>query len=406
MHHRGGTPGDRFVSNPEVVYVLPDKMGGVHSYVRSLLAYRRPDDFDYAAVLTRNRPDTDTASHEPLTGADRLVRFEYELPPENLRAVLARLARAAGRREGVLVANDWIELAMATVHDTGRAVVAVTHGDYDYYYRLAVTHEPVIDAYVTFSARIYDCLCALLPQRRDTIHLLKYGVAVPEEPHRSTTTGPLRLLYAGRIHRQKGVLDLPAIAAKLRERGCEAQWTIIGTGPDDDELRRQWPDIPVQFAGLQTVDAVLAGYREQDVLVMPSRNEGLPVVLLEGGAAGVVPVVSNIPSGIPEIVRHGETGFLPEVGDIDGFVDAILQINAERGLLARMSAAIRDVVSRQYDARVCTPAYQKVYADVMANRRPWRPRPLPYGSRLDRAWIPNRLVKWVRGGRNRQVVRS
>ena len=70
---------------------------------------------------------------------------EYALPLENLHAVLNRLRRAIPRGEGVLVANDLLELALASAVDCNRAVVQNLHGDNDYYYDLAERHENVID---------------------------------------------------------------------------------------------------------------------------------------------------------------------------------------------------------------------------------------------------------------------
>jgi glycosyltransferase involved in cell wall biosynthesis len=129
---------------------------------------------------------------------------------------------------------------------------------------------------------------------------------------------------------------------------------------------------------------------------MPCRGEGLPVALLEAGAAGVVPVISNLASGIPEVVENGVTGYRPEPGDIAGFVDAIASIAAHRTALEAMSGAVRALVAGRYDANVCTGRYQDFYARVMAGRKPWTRRPLPYGSRLDRPWIPNAVVQMVR----------
>ena len=383
------------MSRPEVVYVLPDKMGGVHSYVRNLLTHRQADGCDYAAVLTRNSGDPHTPSDDPLASANRVVRFAYRLPSENLHAVLKRLAHAIGAGPGVIVANDWIELAVASAHDTGRAVVGITHGDFDFYYRLAVTHEQTIDAFVTYSAHMRDRLRDLLPHRRHDIHLLPYGVAIPLA-FRQPSTGLLRLIYAGRLSRDKGIFDLPEIARELQRRGCDVQWTIQGTGPDEVALKELWPGVRTTWTGMQTMEAVLDGYRRHDVLVMPSRGEGLPVALLEAGAAAVVPVISNLASGIPEVVQPGVTGFRPEPGDIAGFAAAVAELDRDRDALQRMSIAVRDLVSRRYDAVTCTAAYQRLYADVIAHRRPWRAQPMPYGSRLDQPWIPNRLVQWVR----------
>src|ERR671918_3059908 len=96
---------------------------------------------------------------------------------------------------------------------------------------------------------------------------------------------------------------------------------------------------------------VLAEYTRHDVLVMPSRDEGLPVALLEGGAAGVVPVVSDRPSGVPEIVRDGDTGFRAPIGDCAAFAHAIAALAADRPRVEQMSAAIRAHVAHGWDIR-------------------------------------------------------
>jgi len=64
--------------------------------------------------------------------------------------------------------------------------------------------------------------------------------------------------------------------------------------------------------------------------------------------------------------------------------------------LEAMSAAIRSHVGRTFDADVCTAHYQRLFQRVYAQRRPWTPRPLPYGSRLDQPWIPNVVTKLAR----------
>ena len=140
--------------------------------------------------------------------------------------------------------------------------------------------------------------------------------------------------------------------------------------------------------------ACLAGH---DVFVLPTRVEGLPVALLEAMGAGVVPVVSNILSGVPEVVTAGVTGLLPEVGDIDGFADAIARLAADRGWLERFSDAGRQLVTSRFDIRDRVSDYQVLYARYAELYRPLPPdAALQYGSRLDQPWIPNSFVRVVR----------
>ena len=228
---------------PAVVYVLPDKMGGMMNIVAHLLEYRQPDGFAYHAVLTHNHLNTDIRFAQPLV-CDSQTTIEFTLPIENLHAVMRRLARAIPKGPGVVVASDSLDLATLSVHDVGKAVILILHGDHDYYYDLAVKHDRVVHAYVAYSRRMYEQLLAHLPHRADSIYYMPYGIPLPPRV-RTATPGPLRLIFAGRLeHGQKGVLELPAIDAHLRDRGVDVTWTIIGDGPDGAKLRASWPESP------------------------------------------------------------------------------------------------------------------------------------------------------------------
>ncbi len=386
----------------EVVYVLPNKLGGVFSYVGNLLSHRQSDDFSYAAVRTQNACEPDAEISEALP-ADRDILFNYSLPIENVHAVLRRLARVIPHGPGVIVANGWIELALTSIYDSGRAVVAINHGDFDFYYDLAVRHRDTIDAFVTYTERMFRHLQHLLPDRHDSIFLLPYGVVLPygvDIPGRVRRPAPgrLRLLYVGRLAEDKGIFDLPLIDRRLRELGVDPAWTIQGAGPDETRLKAAWSDRrDLQWKGQQSKADVLRLYEQHDVLVMPSRNEGLPVALLEAGAAALIPVVSDLPSGIPEVVESGVSGYRVPVGDIRRFADAIALLDADRPRLESMSAVVRDVVVTRFDASRRTVDYQRLFGRwrELKRARPAHPR-LVYGSRLDQPWMPNAAVKLIR----------
>ena len=65
------------------------------------------------------------------------------------------------------------------MHDVGRAVVLILHGDHDYYYDLAEKHDRVVHAYVAYSRRMYEQLLAHLPHRADSIFYIPYGIPLP-----------------------------------------------------------------------------------------------------------------------------------------------------------------------------------------------------------------------------------
>lgn len=379
---------------PDVVYALPDKLGGVFNFCGNLLAHRSGP-MRAGAVLTHNRLDRDARSDERLS-ADWQTVVEHS-PVENLYAVLRRMRRAL-EGSGALVCNDWLELAAAAAYPGGRTVFSIMHMDAPYYDGLAVRHEPDIDVYVTYTTYLRDRLVALLPHRADSIVLRRYGVSI--RGRRRASAGPLRLLYSGRLDRHKGVFDLPAIDAGLGAAGADVRWTIQGTGPDEDELRSAWHNDHVRWCGRRSMPEVLAEYEQQDVLVMPSRHEGLPVALLEAGAAGMTVVVSDLPTGIPEVVHNGETGYRRPPGDVAGFSEAILRFARDRDHLEQAGGALADLVRREWDIATNAAGYERLFEEWEQRRRPRRAgRVVPYGSRLDTPWMPNAVVRAVRGWR-------
>jgi glycosyltransferase involved in cell wall biosynthesis len=389
-----------------VVYALPGKMGGVVTNLANLQRHCDPARFSQHTVLTRNQLDVDTP-FEGGMGGDSQSLFVHALPLENLHSVLRRFQRAVPPGDGVLVASDWLELAWASSHGTERAVFQVLHGDFDYYYDLALKHQDIIDIFITCSRLIHEKLRKLIPDRAEEIHHIPYGVPIAERT-RTPASGSLRLLYAGRLEQvQKRVFDLPRIDEALRTRNASVKWTIAGGGPHETELRSRWRDGGnVQWTGVLSNRETIELMASHDVFVLPSEAEGLPLALLESMSAGLVPVVSDLPSGVREVVLPGETGFLNPVGDVGAFADAIAKLDADRVTLERLGKSARKTVSEAYDVRRQASRYEALYVDWLKLRRA-RPRrvKLPYGSRLDRPWIPNPLVRFIRE-RTRPELRS
>ena len=228
----------------------PDALGGIASLVEGL-ARSRPASASalelcwLRAADFRNRPRI--ASGE--TARWHEIFVAHDLHHENLFAVLRRMRRVLGAGPGVFVANDSLGLAYAARYDTGKAVVQIVHGDNHVYYNAAETFEANIDAFVCVSARIHGELCRRLPQRKRDIHHLPSGVPIPERV-RVAGPLPLRLVYCGRLKREKGVLDLPEIDRQITAAGVEVGWTIVGSGPEEAALREGFDDRSrVHFTG-------------------------------------------------------------------------------------------------------------------------------------------------------------
>jgi glycosyltransferase involved in cell wall biosynthesis len=392
----GDHPSVASLTSPSVIAVLPDQIGGALNIVDGLFRHRRPDRFAYGVILTHNPLSTGTRFGGAFT-ADYQAAFEFKTPVENLYSVLRRLHGVIPSGEGILLANDLLELAMASAFDCGRTVIQLLHADADYYYDLAARHDDVVDAFIVYGQTMERRLKKRLPHRSTDIYFLPYGIAEPRR-RRTAAAGKLRLLYAGRLEeQQKGVLELPLIDRALIERNIDVQWTVIGSGPDENRLRDAWTSSRVRFLGPKTRVDVVDIACEHDVFVLPTRWEGVPVALLEAMSVGMVPVVSRVESGVSDILTNGVTGLMPPVGDVAAFAQAIAALDADRVTLESIGNAASAYVRTNHDVRHRTDAYQQLFARYKEMKRP-RPHraSLPYGSRLDRRWLPNSAVRAVR----------
>ncbi len=390
-------------ANGSVVYVMADKLGGIMSLNSNLIRYRQADAFAHHAILLHDKLSAYTRFDREIVGANTQVTFEYS-SFENLYAVLRRLRDMLPKGPGVLVSNNSLELDMLDLYDSDRTVMQIVHDEYNL--GLALAHEPVVDVFVAHSRFYYGKLRTALPMRQDSIFYLPYGI--PLSPTvRQPESGPLRLIFVGRLHAGKGIFDLPAIDRLLLEAGLEVEWTIVGDGPQKQSLMERWNTSNpghVSYFAPDTNQEVLALCAQGDIFVLPTRFEGFPVSLLEAMSAGLVPVVSHLPSGIPEVVTT-ETGFHPAVGDCAGFAKAILELDRDRERLETLSRACRRTVEERFDIRERVKAYQSLFSRYQDLRRPRPPKAGLRGSRLDQPWLPNWLVKTLRSVRRELAVK-
>ena len=377
--------------------VLPDSLGGVTSYLLNL-ADARPQAAPPLELCWIRGPAGAHARNPAglRPRVDREVAVAHRWPGENLFAVLRRLHRKLSKGPGAIVASELFGLAYAARHGAGRPVVQILHGDLPMYYALAVEFEPHVDVFVAVSARIRDELCRRLPQRSADIRHLASGVPIPERT-RAAHAGPLRLVYAGRLDRAKGVLDLPEIDRRLAADGIEVRWTIAGAGADEDVLRAGLAaGGRARFTGALSPEAARALLPDHDLLVLPSRGEGLSLALLEAMAAGVVPVASDLASGMREVIDPGISGLLARPEHPEEFAAAIARLDRDRDLLERMSRAAAARIRARHDLRACAGAFYELLADLDTRPRPLRPRYRRGPSRLDRPWLPDPLVRAIR----------
>jgi len=146
------------------------------------------------------------------------------------------------------------------------------------------------------------------------------------------------VLYAGRISREKGVLELPAIIAMARRVFPEIQVVIAGTGPAEDELKNLLPD--ACFLGWVGQETLPALFRAADILLLPSRFDTFSCVVLEALSCGL-PVVAYNTKGPKDILEDSVNGYLVESGEemagkiVSFLLDTCVQAKMKKAALSR-----------------------------------------------------------------------
>jgi glycogen(starch) synthase len=153
--------------------------------------------------------------------------------------------------------------------------------------------------------------------------------------------GRPRIGYVGRLAPQKRA-DL--LVRAFGRMTVPAELVVLGDGPDRDLIRRLAAESPaadrITLAGFVDHAAVPAVLASLDVLVLPSAYEEMGSVLTEAMASGL-PVVASDVGGIPEVVRHEETGLLVPPGDVAALTAALDRLATDRDLSARLAEGAR-----------------------------------------------------------------
>lgn len=214
----------------------------------------------------------------------------------------------------------------------------------------------------------------------DRVEVIANGVDVRVERLRPTERGRARdgvqlgLLAAGRLSLEKGFDLLIEAIGMLRGRGILVRVHVAGEGPERPRLEQRVAQLEleslVKFLGYNRDMQTL--YANADCLVLSSRSEGLPMVVLES-MAHRLPVVATPVGDVPNVLLEGKLGFLAESPSAESIAAAIgrAATSTEEDRLQMAERAyerVRDTYSIESSAR----RYSNAYATAMARRQRYR----------------------------------
>ncbi len=128
------------------------------------------------------------------------------------------------------------------------------------------------------------------------------------------------------------------------------------------------PAFPRSFRSLAHLvdeDEIALSYAAADLFVLPTLAENLPNAALESVACGT-PCVSFDVGGVPDVVRHLETGYLARLGDAGALAEGVRTLLADDELRARMSEACRTLAEAEFGAELEAQRFADLYDDVAA----------------------------------------
>jgi len=171
--------------------------------------------------------------------------------------------------------------------------------------------------------------------------------------------------YVGRLSAEKGLKYLLTACADLVTSGVPLRALVIGDGPQRNELEHLSRQLGlgnrVVFAGFQ--EDVVQWLPCMDVFVLPSLTEGTPMALLEAMAYGV-PAVASAVGGVPQVIRHGETGLLVSPGNTGEISGAVLTLYGNSGTRRTLSQNARTLARMRYGVAEWIGRIEAVYRSL------------------------------------------
>jgi glycosyltransferase involved in cell wall biosynthesis len=192
----------------------------------------------------------------------------------------------------------------------------------------------------------------------DRVPVVLLGLDLANWQRHATPSGQGVLVTAARLVPKKGLHVVPAALAALRARGVSCRWRVIGDGPELTGLQaacaeRGVADL-VEFLGARDNATVQKELLAADAALLPcviaadGERDGIPVFLCEAMALGV-PAVTTPVSGIPELVRDGDTGFLAAPGDSASLANVLATVLGDAARARAVGERGREAVRRTLD---------------------------------------------------------
>jgi N-acetyl-alpha-D-glucosaminyl L-malate synthase BshA len=175
------------------------------------------------------------------------------------------------------------------------------------------------------------------------------------------------LVHLSNFRPVKRVSDVIEIFDRVHKK-IPSKLLLIGDGPDRSQA--EWLAVQkhihddVIFLGKQ--DRVNEKIALADIMLLPSQLESFGLAALEAMASKVIPIATNV-GGLPEVVEHGKSGYLAEVGDVETMARYAIDLLSDENKLNEMAKAARAAAQARFCTSKIIPQYEEFYRRVLAS---------------------------------------
>ncbi len=182
---------------------------------------------------------------------------------------------------------------------------------------------------------------------------------------RFAPNGEKIMVHTSNFRQVKRVSDTIKVLELVRKE-VDAKLVLVGDGPDRSDCERLARELgldnSVMFLGKQ--EGLVDILNASDLFVIPSQSESFGLAALEAMGCGL-PVISSSVGGLPELVRHNETGFISEIGDIERMAKYSIDLLSNERKHKMFSEKARERAVKSFDTSVVLPQYENYYKKVL-----------------------------------------
>ena len=183
---------------------------------------------------------------------------------------------------------------------------------------------------------------------------------------RAREEGKAVVAFVGRFSRDKGAPTLAACKRAFEEMSISHEFVIVGEVEDSREVLEAMNSSGQQVLHILGLEDLSPIYPLFDLLLLPSKREGFPNVVLEAAASGVPAVVSSATGAVDSVVS-GKTGLVVPLGDEAGFLRAAIKLATNRGLASSMGEFARRRVVEHFNDKKVSANHVTYYASLLKN---------------------------------------